>query len=331
MAELKNVFFLAGCLLLLVSCGQNDRKDPDVSHIDISLPLERLEEQLFACRSEAEVAGFLEKNPAVAVLYFPDTDPGQLPAKLYQNISNPGLVAFKSQIDSIFSNADQTVRKPLEDAFRHLKYYYPDVRVPRVQTMVTGFLGRDLLISDSLIIVGLDYFGGPGARYRPDVHHYQLRPYEQHFIAPSIMFFIAQQYNRINPDDRTLLADMVWYGKNFEFTRRMMPLAPDSLILGFSQENLDKAEVSQKDIWAHLTSNKLLYEQTEQKRQKYVGERPLTFEIGEDVPGGIGRWVGWKIVDRLFQQHPEQTLQQIMSNDNAKKILEESGYKGLPD
>lgn len=320
-------------LLIVTGCGKNSKKDVDVSEIAVSMPAERLEEELFACGTEADVLDFLNKHPSLAALYFPDLSMERplLAAKLYQNISNPALRSFKSQLDSIFAGFNQSVASPLENAFRHIKYYYPDAPVPRVQTMVTGFLGKDLFISDSLIIIGLDYFGGPEARFRPDVHHYQLPRYQKECIAPSIIFFEAQKYNRLNPEDRTLLADMIWYGKNFEFVRHMMPSTPDSLILGFSQQDLSKANVSQKDIWAHLTENKLLYEQIEQKKQKYVGERPVTFEIGEDVPGGIGRWVGWRIVSRLFTEHPDLTLQEVMANDNARTILSESGYKGQRD
>jgi hypothetical protein len=329
----EKVILLLVSMLVLAGCGKNDKKEVDVSGITVSMPVERLEGELFDCGTEADVLDFLNKYPSLATLYFPDLSIERplLAAKLYQNISNPALRSFKSQLDSIFAGFDKSVAIPLENAFRHLKYYYPDAQVPKIQTMVTGFLGSDLFISDSLIIIGLDYFGGPGARFRPDVHNYQLPRYQKEYIASSIMFFEAQKYNRLNPEDRSLLADMVWYGKNFGFVRHMMPAAPDSLILGFSQEELAKANVSQTDIWAHLAGNKLLYEHIEQKKQKYVGERPTTFEIGEDVPGGIGRWVGWRIVSRLFSENPGLTLQQVMANDNARAILTESGYKGQRD
>lgn len=329
----ERVILLLISILVLAGCGKNDKKEVDVSGITVPMQTERLENELFACETEADVLDFLNKYPSLAMLYFPDLSMEKplLAAKLYQNISNPALRGFKSQLDSVFTGFDKSVATPLENAFRHLKYYYPEAPVPKIQTIVTGFLGSDLFISDSLIIIGLDYFGGPGVRFRPDVHNYQLPRYQKEYIAPSIMFFEAQKYNRLNPEDRSLLGDMIWYGKNFEFVRHMMPTTPDSLILGFSQQDLAKANVSQKDIWAHLTANKLLYENLELKKQKYVGERPVTFEIGEDVPGGIGRWVGWRIVSRLFTEHPDQTLQQVMANDNAREILTGSGYKGQRD
>jgi len=332
--RIDNIVLLwIGIVLFAVGCREKDRRAVDISGIRISMPVERLESELFACKSEAEVLDFLKRHPMLPAVYFPDLpgDTEELAAQLYEAISNPALTGFKEQLDSIYADFDQTVAHPLENAFRHLKYYYPDGSVPRIQTMVTGFLGSDLFISDSLVIIGLDYFGGPAARFRPDVYAYQLGRYDRHYIAPSVMFVWAQAYNRLNPEDRTLLADMVWYGKNFEFVKHMMPSTPDSLIIGFSQENLAKSWNSQTDIWAHFTENRLLYEQVEQKKQKYIGERPFTYEIGEDVPGGIGRWVGWRIVNRLVETQPDLRLQDLMANDNARRIFEDSGYKGQVD
>lgn len=333
MTRLHLPFWLTALTLALAGCSESDRREVDIRDITVSMPVERLESRLFACTSEAQVLDFLEQNPALAAFYFPDFtgSKAELAGSLFQNITNPDLQNFKLQIDSVFNDFDKVVSAPLEKAFRHLRYYYPDAPVPRIQTIVTGFLGSDLLVTDSLVVIGLDYFGGPKARYRPDVHTYQLPRYEKHYIAPSILFFKAQRYNRMNPDDRTLLADMVWYGKNFEFVRHMMPQTPDSLILGFSQSDLSKADVSQQQIWGYLAANKLLYEYLELKKQKYVGERPFTFEIGEDVPGGIGRWVGWRIVNRLLKENPDITLQQVMDNENARKVLDLSGYKGQRD
>jgi hypothetical protein len=330
MACYYRAFWLICFLPAWIGCTENDRREADIRHIEITLPVERLETALFACNSEQEVLAFLDKHPALFVAYFPDFagEKTALAAQLFQNIRNPALLDFKQQLDAGFSDFDQTVAEPLQRAFKHLKYYYPEAPVPKVQTMITGFSGSDLFVSDTLLVIGLDYFGGPDARFRPDVHNYQLVRYQKEYIVPSIMFFIAQRYNRSNPEDRSLLADMIWYGKNYEFVKHMMPQTPDSLILGLSQENLAKAVVSQKDIWAHFTSEKLLYEYLEQKKQKYVGERPITYEIGEDVPGGIGRWVGWRIINRLVQERPEITLQQVMANDNARVLLEESGYRG---
>jgi hypothetical protein len=316
-----------------MSCRDSSDKGPDLSSIQVEVAIVSLEDSLFACQSVEAVRQFLDLHPFLSQVYFPDIAPqdSSLAPVLYEHIRNPALRGFKRELDSLFSDKNQLLAKPLEEAFRHVTYYYPQFKVPQVVTMVTGFMGSDLYISDSLIIIGLDYFGGPDATYRPQVYDYQLGRYQKEYLVPSILFFMADQYTRMAPSDKTLLADMIGYGKSFEFVKHCAPQTPDSLILGFSEKNLARTYNSQTAIWAFVVENRLLYEKAQLIKQKYVGERPFTPEIGPDVPGGIGRWLGWRIVSRYMSENPDVTLPELMKNPNAQQILQQSGYKGQID
>ena len=112
----------------------------------------------------------------------------------------------------------EELKRQFEKAFINLRYYYPQFKLPRVQTAITGFEGSDLFLSDSLIVVGLDYFLGDKARYRPKMYDYMLRRYNKDFIVPSVVLLtgIDSHFNRINTDDKTVLADMIAYGKAYD-------------------------------------------------------------------------------------------------------------------
>ncbi|MPR33744.1 gliding motility lipoprotein GldB [Salmonirosea aquatica] len=332
MALPRLILFL-GVVWLFTSCNNSSDTSPDVSTVQVEVAIESLEDSLFACQSVEAMEKFLARYPFLSQVYFPDVAPqdSSLAPVLYEHIRNTSLRGFKEEVDSLFSDKNQQLRQPLETAFKHIKYYYPRFKAPRVVTLVTGFMGSDLYISDSLIIIGLDYFGGPQATYRPQVYAYQLGRYQKEYLVPSILFFMADQYNRTDPADKTLLADMIGYGKSFEFVKRCAPQTPDSLVLGFSEKNLTRTYNSQTAIWAFVVENRLLYEKAQLVKQKYVGERPFTPEIGPDVPGGIGRWLGWRIVSRYMEEHPDVTLPELMNNPNAQQILQQSGYKGQMD
>ena len=327
------IFIMLVLALGLTGCNFSSEKSPDLQNIQVDVTVESLEDALFACQSVAEVQLFLNQHPQLSQLYFTDVAPqdSSLATMLYDHVRNPALRGFKQEVDSLFGDKSRQLQQPLESAFKHIKYYYPPFKVPRVVTMVTGFMGSDLYISDSLIIIGLDYFAGPQATYRPQVYDYQLSRYQKAYLVPSILFFMADRYNRMDPSDNTLLADMVGYGKSFEFVKHCAPQTPDSLILGFSEKNLTRTYNSQTQIWAFVVENRLLYEKAALVKQKYVGERPFTPEIGPDVPGGIGRWLGWRIVSRYMAENPNVTLPELMNNPSAQQILQGSGYKGQID
>jgi hypothetical protein len=49
-------------------------------------------------------------------------------------------------------------------------------------------------------------------------------------------------------------------------------------------------------------------------------------EIGNQCPGRVGRWLGWKIV-RKWAQDKKVPLQKVMEEKSARKIFEQSGFK----
>ncbi|MEO6281782.1 MAG: gliding motility protein [Dyadobacter sp.] len=315
------------------SCKTDKKQEADTSSMQFNIVAENLDQELFACKSVAEIQNFLDKHAYLTKVYFTNApvEPSQLAGHLFNILQNNAFQTFKNQLDTLIGDRQTGIIDSLTKAFKQIKYHYPAFNAPKVQFMITGFTGDDLYISDSLIIIGLDYFGGPEAQFRPNVFDYQLRRYQKEYIVPSIVFFESNRFNRMGAGDQTLLADMIGYGKGYEFVKTVMPSTPDSLIFGYSEANLKRTNVSQHAIWAYFIAGKLLYEKSDLKKKKYIDERPFTTEIGEKVPGAIARWVGWRIVDRFMAENPDVTLPQLMEIDNAARILQESGYKGEPD
>jgi hypothetical protein len=331
-SKLYPICWIFSLLVLLLTSCESDRKT-DVASIQMDMSTENLDEALLACKSPTEVQALLDQNPFVSALYFsdPGINPAQLPKQLFNIFQNPDFRDFKTQLDSQLGNRDTLIVEPLRNAFKIIKSHYPDFQPPKIKFMVSGFMGSDLYVSDSLILIGLDYFGGPASSFRPNVYDYQLFRYQKEYIVPSVIFFMAAKYNKTNTSDRSLLSDMISYGKDFAFTKEVLPQVPDSQILGFSDRDLRRAYHSQRDIWAFFIAGKLLYEKSDLVKQKYIGERPYTTEIGNKVPGGIGRWLGWRIVDVYMKKHKKVTLPELMRMDNAVNLLQESGYSGQED
>ena len=71
--------------------------------------------------------------------------------QLYQNISNRDLQQFSQELQTQF--ADLTfLQTQLQQAFGQIKASYPDFKAPEIVTTITGFMGTDLYVSDSIIV-----------------------------------------------------------------------------------------------------------------------------------------------------------------------------------
>ncbi len=314
--------------LLLLTLFASCAKDGDVTIV-------RLDQQLFANPSSDSVRAFLDRNPAIAQLYFNANNAGTdtaLVRELTNRVANPALNQLNRQVQDEFGDMTD-LRTQLAEAFTNIKKDFPDFKIPKVATAVTGFLGPDLLVTDSLIVIGLDYFAGPTARYRPtgpEYPGYILRRYQKDHIVPAIVFAISDKYNATNRADQTLLADMVYYGKGYVFTKTMLPTVADSLVIGYTDRQLTETFNAQDIVWAHFIDNQLVYKSDPITKQRYLNERPFTAEIGPAAPGAIARWVGWRIVSSYYDKK-NAGIADLMRDANARQIFEQSGYKGQTD
>ena len=308
------------------SDGSIDR--PDVSNIPVDVDIIRLEQELFNSKSKDEIKSFLEQNKLFAQNFlFLDQYPHDsvVVNQLYALINNPSLDTVYQESQQIFGDMEE-IRQDFETAFKYIKYHYPGFEPPVIYTMVTGF-GNDMFVSDEMIIIGLDYFLGEGATYRPlQLPDYILRRYTPKHLVPTTMLLYSQQFNKVQQEDRSMLADMIYFGKSFYFTEYVLPKAPDSLIIGYTAEEMKGLWVNEKLVWNHFLKNELLYETNHIVKKKYLDERPATLEVGNKAPGRLAQWVGWQLVRAYMDEKEEVSLQELMATVEPVKILEESDY-----
>jgi hypothetical protein len=221
------------------------------------------------------------------------------------------------------------LKEEFRQAYTNIRYYYPDFQPPKIQTIISG-LETDLLVSDTLIVVGLDYFLGDHAKYRPKMYEYMLRRYKKDFIVPSVLLLygIDQGFNKTELTDKTVLADMIAYGKAYYFAKHMLPCVPDSVFIGYTREEMEGARENENLIYIRLVEKEVLYSTSHQIKQRFIAERPKTLEVGEKCPGRIAQWIGWRVIDAYTACNPDKTLPQIMNSPNSNTIFKGSKYRG---
>lgn len=320
--------------LLLWSCGKENEDKcvfiPDGSSIDASFSFETYHNQLAAITTKDELVNLFTREPMIRDYIFRRTSYPNDSAfidTIFKKITNPHIDSLLMETNRVFGDLAE-LKSQFKEAFTNLKYYYPDFTLPKVKTVISG-LDNDLFVSDSLIIVSLDFYLGSGAKYRPNMYEYLLRQYNKENIVPSCMLIygIGARFNKTDLKDKTVLADMIAYGKAYYFAKHMLPCVPDSVLTWYTQEEIKGSRENQDLIWARLIEDRVLFATGHQIKQKYLGDRPKTLEVGEKCPGRIGQWVGWQIVNAYMKARPETTLPQLMSTDDAQKIFKESRYK----
>ncbi len=320
----------------LSSCSAPSENIPDVAHIPMDIEIKRVESQFANLKTQEDIRAFLDEYPKLERYYFQRPmypNDSAIVAQIQLFHSFPFNDTLLVDVTSLFTDISN-IEKQLENTFRYIQYYYPEFTPPEVYTMVSGFgsfgFGQDILVNDEIIVIGLDYFAGSAATYRPkDIPLYIQRRYEPEYIVPTIAQFLSTTFNRYEPQDNTMLAEMVFHGKTLHFMDKVVPFVQDTLLIGYETQKLGECYQNESVIWAHFVENNLFYETNRFTKNKYIGESPRVQAISYDCPGRIGRWLGWQMVRSLVDQE-SLSLPQVMEIRNANEILKRSKYRPEP-
>jgi hypothetical protein len=321
------VVSLVFIFLLLAGCQKQICSDqPNSNLLEINIEVNRLEKSLFRSSNPEDVARFLEENEDMAQSMFHQEEyPNQeiLANQIFMLIQNEAIDTLYQEADKAFDQP--AFEKQMNLSLSWLKYYFPNASIPMVETVVTGFY-NDLVISKEKIIIGLDFFIGENATFRPlDIPQYILNRYDQRYLVPSILKFYVADYVS-SGDEETLLSEMIDYGKIYYLLGNIMPCTPDHLIIGYTPKEIMDVSAFQELIWSRIIEQDILYATDEFTKRKFIGERPNAIELGDECPGRIGAWIGWQVV-KNYMDETGSTMQQLMANRNHHDIFSKSGYK----
>ena len=328
---MRNIFLgsLAYCFILnACNTGEDCIKAPDVSEVSVEVKIERIEQELFATNNVNETYKLLQQHPVLAERFLGSNDytgDSTLAEWFYNLKQNPSIDTLYHDTQQVFGDFSK-LKSEFEHAFQYIKYYYPNFDPPIIKTMITG-MSADLYVSDSLMVIGLDMFQGEQARYRPQVYDYMLKRYQPAYIVPSCLQFLSAKWNKTNVEENTILAEMIYFGKSLHWVKQMMPCTADSLIIGYTADEMELIREEEEIIWKYFIDNQLLYETSHIEIERYLSERPATIEIDNQVPGRIGRWIGWKIVKNFAEKNPEVSLPELMQMTNTEEIFRRAKYR----
>lgn len=222
------------------------------------------------------------------------------------------------------------VEKELSDAWTRYTWYFPGARVPEIFSFVSGF-NNSMVVGDSVLGIGLDRYLGTGCKYYPmlGIYNYEIRKMVPEKI-PSDCFY-AWAASTWMLDERaeggnTLLASMLHEGKLVYFTRCMLPSEPDSLLFGFTGEQLKFCDNNEEQMWEYIIGNDLLFITDPFTIRKLTGEAPFTSFFTNESPGRAAVWLAYRIIDQYMENNREVSLAELMDRNDYQNLLAGARY-----
>ncbi|MGB4776598.1 MAG: gliding motility lipoprotein GldB [Daejeonella sp.] len=331
------IFFSISFILL--AC--NHKKNIDVSHIVLNIPIERFDIDLNTI-SQQNLPLTTQKLQQKYGRFYEDYMEKMIgigsvrDTNYYSNLKtilqNKDYLELKSSVNAKFPSLSKT-QNELTDAFKHIRYYYPEQKLPRLISFISGFAFQTP-VGDDYIGIGLDMFLGADSKFYPalrqSIPQYISRRFTPDNITPRVLeAFIREDMFPEEDKNRSLISKMIYNGKILYMMDEIMPNIADTLKIGYTDKQLQWCKKNEGDIWAYFLQNDLLFNTDYLKIQKFLAEAPFTPGIGENSESApkLGVWTGWQIVRKYMDKNPDITLQELMKDTDYQKILTASKYK----
>lgn len=235
------------------------------------------------------------------------------------------LVTLCADVDSTYADLE-TLGKDFAKAFEALHKEYPEAGTPRIYTQVSA-LNQSIVVGDSIIGISLDkYLGADYPLYQRYYNAAQRRTMTKAHIVPDALNFYLNFLFPPSERERNLRSVMIHLGK---FHWAVAQLLQRSLLDEVTPDRQAHKSYTAAEAatWRTLSRPEVMQSTDSATIIHYMAFRPDSVRGATPLPDRIGIWIGMRIVDAYMKKHKDVKLTDLLRDDDAEKIIRESGYK----
>jgi gliding motility-associated lipoprotein GldB len=306
-------------LLIIFSCKKKDQIENEISKVDVSFTVERFD-RAFANAKPEDLIQLKETFPFLFSKHVPDS---VFIARMTDTLQNELL----NEVDKKFSNFS-TIEDDITRLFQHLKYYDATFSEPRVVTLTNDVKYRDkVIVTDTIVLIPLDNYLGQDHKFYVNIPKYITQNMEPSQIVSNLASEYAKRYT-FQSQKKTLLDDMIYFGKQLYFKDKMIPFKSNQEKIGYTELQLEFANVNEGQIWTNFIENEYLFSTDSSLPGRFIADAPFSkfyLELDRESPGRLGQYIGWQIV-KAYMNNNDVAFLDMMKKD-AVEIFNNSNYK----
>ena len=310
-------FIVVTCLFFL-SCDKKNKTENAVTAIPLELKVERFDKIFFETPPKD-----LEKVKTAFPFFFPA---GNDDSVWLDKMQDPIWREVHTEVQKKYADFEP-VKADLELLFKHIKYYFPETKTPKVITIISEMdYTNKAIYADSLVIISLELYLGKNHKFY-QFPNYIKQNFEQKQIMPDI---VSSFSSRKIPSvmDKDLLSQMIYRGKQLYLKDVLLPDYSDAEKMGYTPEQIKWCEENESYMWRYFIEGELLYSADQKLVTRFINPAPFSkfyLEIDNESPGQVGAWIGWQMV-RSYMENNKVSVEDLLKTD-AKEIFSKSKYK----
>ena len=305
---------------LFIKCESSEKLRPDFSSVPLDIQIDRFDKEFFNSRDD-EIVDLKNKYP----FFFPKEFDDSIWLK---RKNDPLLSLLNSEINKVFFS-DKVLKTPIEKVFKHIKYYFPNYKIPKVITVSNNvdYLNK-VILNDSLLIISIDTYLGNKNKIYNGIPSYLVEQMDIKYLSSNILDeFLIKIIPKSN--ERSFISKIINHGKKLFLKDLLIPNLKDEIKIGYTQSQFKWAKENELFIWRFFVQNEFLFSTNPSLEDRFINPSPFSkfyLEIDNLSPGKIGQWIGWKIVRSFMEKNKEISISDLI-NISESDIYINSNYK----
>ena len=236
-------------------------------------------------------------------LFFPENTTDEEWAKKQSDSLQKELF---SEINKTFGDfSDQ--KKTIKSIYQHIKYYFPQFTPPKVVTLTSDVdYSSRVIYADSLLLIGVDNYLGSKHRFYSDMEAYIAQELDKKYLPVDVALSFAEAI----------------------IPHKFLPTVSEEDLLKYTSEKYQWTEENEAQIWRYFIENQLLYSTDRKILTRFIDMAPFSkfyLELDNQSPGGVGRYIGLRIVTQYMEKHPDAL--QKLGIIPTEELFKEANYK----
>lgn len=339
---MKILFKVLACGLIvnfLTSCGHN-QLEIDTSKVEQEpILFKRLDKDVFLLtpeNSQQKMVDYQKKYSTFYTRYVSSivNNGGQVDSLYSQTllrfINNQDIKnAYRDLTKSYSDNDIELLGDDVTEAVKRFKVFFPKRKTPKqFVTFMSGFQ-YNVVYVDSTLGIGLDMYLGSNNEFYTMMQLPKFRTRtmnKEHVLSDAVRGWVITEFDNADPVNN-LLNHMIFYGKIFYVCDALLPNVHDSIKMGYTTAQMQYLDKYEKNVWGFFAKDNKLYDNDLKLVSEFTSDGPFTRAISKECPPRVAMWLGRQIVKSYMEHNDDATLEELMNEKDAQKILSKSKYK----
>lgn len=316
---MQKVFSFLLMIFIFLSCDNESKLENEIVKIDVNVNIERFD-KLFAEASPDDLPKLKSDYPFMFSKRFSDS----VWVARMNDIWQQRLFA---EVEKKYPDFSQ-LESELTSFYQHLKYYSTEFRTPRIFTVINDVDYRNkTIVTDSIVLIAIDTYLGKEHEFYSNIQKYLKQNFEPSQVVSDLAADYAQK-QIYQPVRKSLIDEMVYFGKILYYKDIMIPFKSDEEKIGYTSEQLAWALGNESSIWQYFVERELLFETNPKLASRFINPAPFTkfnLELDSESPGRLGQYIGWQIV-RAYMENNDTNFNEMLQI-NAVELFNKSKFK----